>query len=69
MTPELHLYGVFFPHLFATAAVALVPFLLIQIAMRRWRLYRFVWHRSLFEIALFVALTGAVSSLPLTFIH
>ncbi|KAJ8138418.1 hypothetical protein OY671_008370 [Metschnikowia pulcherrima] len=40
-----------------------------EIAMRRWRLYRFVWHRSSFEIASFVASTGAVSGLPLTFIH
>ena len=68
MTGELDLYGVFVPSL---AAWMLIAFL-ISLPLR-WMLawigfYRLVWHRPLFDLALYVVLLGTVVSVavPLT---
>jgi hypothetical protein len=60
MTGELDIYGVFVPSL---AAWMLVAFLISLVA--RWVLawtgfYRLVWHRPLFDLALYVVLLGCV---------
>ncbi|KMO33312.1 membrane protein [Methylobacterium tarhaniae] len=68
MTGEFDLYGVFVPSL---AAWMLLAFL-VSLPLRRllaWSgFYRLVWHRPLFDLALYVALLGAVVAvaLPLT---
>ncbi|MGE7417348.1 DUF1656 domain-containing protein [Methylobacterium tarhaniae] len=68
MTGEFDLYGVFVPSL---AAWMLLAFL-VSLPLRRllaWTgFYRLVWHRPLFDLALYVALLGAVVAvaLPLT---
>jgi hypothetical protein len=68
MTGELDLYGVFVPSL---AAWMLLTFA-ISLPLRRvlaWTgFYRLVWHRPLFDLALYVVLLGIVVSLavPLT---
>jgi hypothetical protein len=60
MMPELNIYGVFVPALFAWMLVAF----LISVPLRRtlaWSgFYRFVWHRPLFDVALYVVLLGIV---------
>ncbi|CAA2155390.1 Protein AaeX [Methylobacterium brachiatum] len=62
MTGELDIYGVFVPSL---AAWMLLAFL-ISLAVRRvlsWvSFYRLVWHRPLFDLALYVVLLGFVVS-------
>lgn len=68
MTGEFDLYGVFVPSLAAWMLLAL----LISLPLRRllaWSgFYRMVWHRPLFDLALYVVLLGAVVSVavPLT---
>ncbi len=68
MTGELDIYGVFIP---SFAAWMLLAFLL-SIVVRRllaWTgFYRLVWHRPLFDLALYVVLLGCIVSvaLPLT---
>ncbi|MEE7459516.1 MULTISPECIES: DUF1656 domain-containing protein [Methylobacteriaceae] len=68
MTGEFDLYGVFVPSLAAWMLLAL----LISLPLRRllaWSgFYRLVWHRPLFDLALYVVLLGAVVSVavPLT---
>ena len=68
MTGEFDLYGVFVPSL----AVCMLLALLISLLLRRllaWSgFYRLVWHRPLFDLALYVVLLGAVVSVavPLT---
>lgn len=57
---EFDLYGVFLPgllvfSLIAVAATALVRRLLLAIGF-----YRFVWHPSLFDLALFIVILGIV---------
>lgn len=59
---EFDIYGVYFPAFAVFAAVAFI----IQIAVKRlldaYRVYRFVWHRALFDLAIYVILLGVVTA-------
>ncbi|MCW6508151.1 DUF1656 domain-containing protein [Lichenifustis flavocetrariae] len=60
MTHEIDLYGVFVPDLLVWMAAA---FLLSALARRLLAFagfYRFVWHRALFDAALYVILLGGL---------
>jgi hypothetical protein len=63
MSPEFDIGGVFVPGLLLAAALAF----LVSIPVRRllaWSgFYRLVWHRALFDLALFVVLLGAITIL------
>ena len=63
MNPEIDLAGVYVPYLLVAAALAF----LVSVPLRRvlaWTgFYRLVWHRALFDLALFVVLLGAVTAL------
>ncbi|WP_221033079.1 DUF1656 domain-containing protein [Actomonas aquatica] len=63
MHAELNLYGVYVPTLLVLAVTALV----LQFGLRRLlalaNAYTFVWHRGLFDIALYVVLLGLLSAL------
>lgn len=50
--------GVYLPDLALVALVALLPFAALQWLLSRFRLFRFVWHRALFEVASYVAIVG-----------
>lgn len=50
--------GVYLPDLALVALVALLPFAALQYLMSRLRLFRFIWHRALFEVASYVAIVG-----------
>ena len=67
MTSDLDVYGVFLPALFAWMLLAFV----ISLPLRRllaWSgFYHLVWHRPLFDIALYVVLLGAVVLLTIQF--
>ena len=63
MTGELNIYGVFVPALFAWVVIAFAVFVPLRRVLARSGLYRFVWHRPLFDLALYVVLLGAVVSL------
>lgn len=60
MIGEINIYGVLFPPLLIWIGVAL----LLSVALRRglsaMGVYRFVWHRPLFDLCLLVLLTGLV---------
>jgi hypothetical protein len=61
MRPELDLYGVFVPTL---AAIAVVAFFLNSILRRILAFigfYRLVWHRPLFDTAMYFCLLGALA--------
>jgi hypothetical protein len=62
MIGEFDLGGVFAPGLLLWAVIALVLSLPIRWLIDRSGLYRFVWHRGLFDIALVLLLWGAVSA-------
>ncbi|MDO9428538.1 MAG: DUF1656 domain-containing protein [Methylobacterium sp.] len=68
MTGELDLYGVFVPSLAAWMVIAFVVSLPLRRVLAWTGFYRLVWHRPLFDLALYVVLLGAVVSVavPLT---
>ncbi|WP_428032427.1 DUF1656 domain-containing protein [Ancylobacter sp.] len=57
-TPEA--FGIYLPPALLWAGVALVPYLVLRWGLARAGLYRFVWHRPLFDAALYVILFGMV---------
>ncbi len=62
-TPEA--FGVYFPPALIWAVGALAPYLLLRWGLARAGFYRFVWHRPLFDAALYIILFGmAVLLLP-----
>ena len=68
MTGEFDLYGVYVSSLAAWMLIAFVIGLPIRRALAGLGLYRRVWHRPLFDLALYVLLLGAVVAVavPLT---
>jgi hypothetical protein len=52
--------GFYLPPLMLWAAAALIPFAALRWVLDRFGFYRLVWHRSLFNLALYVLLTGGV---------
>jgi hypothetical protein len=61
MRPEIDLYGVFVPTL---AAIAVAAFFLNSILRRMLAFvgfYRLVWHRPLFDTAMYFCLLGALA--------
>jgi hypothetical protein len=65
MTGELNIYGVFVPALFAWVLIAFGVLVLLRQVLAWSGFYRLVWHRPLFDVALFVVLLGAVVSLAI----
>lgn len=62
MTGEFDIYGVYFPAFAVFAGIAFV----LQLAAKRLLdaagFYRFVWHRALFDLAMYVILLGLVTA-------
>ena len=50
--------GFYLPPLMLWAGGAIIPFVVLRWLLERFGLYRFVWHRSLFNLALYVLLVG-----------
>ena len=63
MNPEIDIAGVFVPHLLLAAGLAFLASVVVRRALAWTGFYRLVWHRALFDLALFVVLLGAVTSL------
>jgi hypothetical protein len=53
-------FGFYLPPLVLWAAASLIPFIVFRWLLDWFDLYRFVWHRSLFNLALYVLLVGGV---------
>lgn len=60
MMAEVDIYGVFVPGLLVFAVVAVAATAVLQRLLDLVGFYRIVWHRSLFDLALFVVMLGAV---------
>ncbi len=63
VTGEIDIYGVFVTPLLLWLLVALPIAALVRRAMGWLGVYRFVWHRPLFDLALLVIVVGGVASL------
>jgi protein AaeX len=63
MPREIAIGDVFIPGLLVWFLIALVLLLLIDRVIGRFGLYRYVWHPSLFRLALIVCIFGAMALL------
>ena len=65
MIGEFDIYGVYVPAFAVFAAIAFV----LQLAIKRLfvcGVYRFVWHRALFDLAIYVILLAVVTAAAAT---
>jgi hypothetical protein len=62
MTGEVDIYGVYFPAFLVFAAIAFVLQLVVKRILDVCGVYRFVWHRALFDLALYVIVLGVVTA-------
>ena len=62
MIGEFDIYGVYFPAFAVFAVIALVIQLAINRFLRAVGFYRLVWHRALFDLAVYVILLGVVTA-------
>lgn len=60
MMAEIDLYGVYLPVLLVQALLALLLTTGLRAVLGRLGLYRWAWHRSLFNLCLYVNVLGAV---------
>ena len=61
MITDLDIFGVYLPGLMVMAAVAFVLNLAVCRTLGAVGFYRLVWHRSLFDVSLFVIFLGGVT--------
>ncbi|SFN07928.1 Protein of unknown function [Thioclava dalianensis] len=57
---QIDLYGVFLPTLLVAALMAYAMFLALRNGLARIGAYRFIWHRPLFDVALYGVLLGLI---------
>jgi protein AaeX len=63
---EFDIYGVYFPAFAVFAAIAFVLQLVLKRLLDACGVYRFVWHRALFDLAIYVILLGVVTAAAAT---
>jgi hypothetical protein len=62
MSPEFDIGGVFVPGLLLAVVVAVAVNAVLQRVLARVGFYRLVWHRALFDLALFVVVLGTITT-------
>ena len=62
MIGDVDISGVFLPSLLVLMGITYLIFLLVHALLTRAHFYRLVWHRALFNVALYALLLGAVDS-------
>lgn len=60
MNGQFDLYGIFLPSFSALALLAYVVFRFFASVFAKVGFYRLVWHRSLFNVALYVTALGGL---------
>lgn len=60
MIGELDISGIFLPTVLVMMVFTYGLFLLLHGVLNRLHFYRLVWHRALFNVALYAVLLGAV---------
>ncbi|MDE2318096.1 MAG: DUF1656 domain-containing protein [Rhodospirillales bacterium] len=61
MIGEINIYGVLFPPLLIWVFIALLLSMAVRRGLSALGVYRFIWHRPLFDLCLLVMLTGLIS--------
>lgn len=60
MNAEISVFGLYLPSLLVCAPLAYALTVFVRVALGVLGLYRFLWHRSLFNVAIFVCLLGVI---------
>ncbi|MGO4808148.1 DUF1656 domain-containing protein [Cupriavidus sp. 2MCAB6] len=60
MSGEIDVYGVFVPTLLALMLVTFAITTCMRALLARFGFYRLVWHRSLFNLAIYLIVLGGV---------
>ncbi|MBP0579067.1 DUF1656 domain-containing protein [Labrys sp. LIt4] len=63
MNADIDIFGVYVPSLMILALLAVIANLLLRSVLARVGVYRLVWHRSLFDLALFVIVLSGLFSI------
>lgn len=63
MIGELDISGIFLPTILVMMIFTYGLFLLLHGVLNRLHFYRLVWHRALFNVALYAVLLGAVDAI------
>jgi hypothetical protein len=66
---ELDIYGVYFRAFAVFAAIVFVLQLAVKRLLDAHGIYRFVWHRALFDLELYVILLGVVTAAAARILH
>ena len=61
MIGEFDIYGVYFPTFAVFAAIAFLLQIVIKRPLDAIGFYRLIWHRALFDLAIYVILLGVVT--------
>lgn len=59
---EFDIYGVYFPAFAIFAAIAFFLQVVINRLLNAYGFYRLVWHRALFDLAIYIILLGVVTA-------
>ncbi len=59
MMAQIEFYGVYFPTLLPLLLIAFSVTSLIRMALSQLGMYRYIWHRALFNLALYLTVLGA----------
>jgi hypothetical protein len=62
MIGEFDIYGVYFPAFAIFAAIAFLLQIIVKRLLNASGFYRLVWHRALFDLAIYVILLGVVTA-------
>lgn len=62
MIGEFDIYGVYLPSFLVFATIAFLLHLAVKRMFDSCGIYRYVWHRPLFDLAIFVILLGVVTA-------
>jgi hypothetical protein len=60
MLKEINIEGVFVSPFVGYLALALLLFLPVRLLFDRWQIQRYVWHRQLFDISVFVIILSII---------
>jgi hypothetical protein len=60
MIGEIDIFGVFVPAVLVLMLIAYLINLVIRMVLTRVGFYRFVWHRSIFDLGIYVLVLGLV---------
>ena len=66
MIGEFDIYGVYFPAFAVFAVIALLLQIVIKRPLDASGFYRLIWHRALFDLAIYVILLGVVTAVGIS---